>query len=736
MPIIYYFSSIAVTVISVIYFIVVYTQSPSKEQKALQLATVCIFIFCLFDCIVAVSKNPEICEVSLYLSFIGAANIGLCYFIFLGFITHVYLPTVFKALYAFGNVVFTLFAITNSSHHLMYKEVGFEILEKGASIRHLEYGPVFWLYLGWYCLSLIIPAVVVWQCAKKKPLVFKCMRASIIAFFISEGLAFGTFIVCDLFNTDYDFSAISCCIGSCVFLIIIYKFRTYPMQQTSEEAVLNNLEDLLIAVDNKGGMVYVNSFTKRLIDHDNVFSYGMDYHHIYDDLDKIMETKQDEVLFFKGRYYVCDILDIVDGSNVMGKIHWMKDLTKENAYLEECKNLKEQAECANDAKSRFLAHMSHEIRTPINAILGMNELISREATEGYIKEYSDTINRSGKTLLALINDILDFSKIEEGKMDIVPGDYDLALAVKDLATAAKTRAATKSLPVNVEVDENLPKILNGDEVRVKQVITNILTNAVKYTSEGKVDFRVTFEKTGGNEINLIAEVSDTGIGIKEEDIPRLYERFERLDNNGNYKTEGAGLGMCITKNLLELMNGRMEVKSVYGQGSTFKISIPQKCVGNEVIGEYVEENVKEVVVEKKRNFFVAPGAEVLIVDDNTVNRIVAMSLLKGSKIGFSQADSGLTCLKKTREKKFDLILLDYRMPELNGAETLNRMRADDANQCKDTPVIVMTADAGQEAKDYFNSCGFDDYLVKPMDPEEYENMVYKYLPKEKVVLIS
>lgn len=735
MPTIYYVTSIIVAGLALWSYIIVYSQTPSKEQKTLQLVSVCNLLFCIFDAVAATGTSSDVCEFALYLSFIGASNIGMCYMMLLGMITHVELPRKFNIFCVYVNFFFSAMAITNRLHHLMYRSVSYEILEHGSPLRHLEFGPLFWIYLAWYCGCMIIPFFMVYNCAKKKPFVFRDMKVSIVVFFVTGGLAFGTFVLCDALNTRYDFSAISSCTGVLILLLTIYKYRIYPLREDSENAVLNNLEDILIAVDNNSGLIYANQKARELVDVSSAFAYGIKIRGIYADLDKILDYNRDETILYKGRYYTNEVIDIVNNNYILGKIHWLKDITKEQNYIHDSEVLKEKADIANRAKGHFLAHMSHEIRTPINAILGMNEIISRETDDANIRDYSDTISRNGKTLLAIINDILDFSKIEEGKLKITPAEYDLALAIKDLTNMARTRAVGKSLIISTNINENLPRNLFGDEVRVKQVISNILTNAVKYTIRGTVDFNVDFEKTGDNRITLIVEVKDTGVGIRQEDLPKLFERFERLDNNDNRKTEGTGLGMGITKSLLDLMDGHIEVESEYGRGSCFKVFIPQETVSDEIIGTYHEEDIKDTNT-KTGCTFTAPEAEILVVDDNTINRLVAVSLLKRTNVKTDQADSGIACLEMVRKKHYDLILLDFRMPGMNGSDTLVKIREDKNSKCYTTPVIAMTADADEESRTFFFECGFNGYLTKPIDAEAYEQMVHDYLPPEKVMEIK
>ncbi len=736
----YYYASVITAILSFVYYVIVHFQSPSKEQKVLQLIATCNMVFSICNATIVLADDSAVCEAALYISFIGASNIGLCFLCLLGFISHIELPTWFKMSCLAVNTLFTALALTNGSHHLMYKQVSYEIPVDGPPVRHLEFGELFWVYLWWVAGSLFVSILVIAYCAIKKPKVFKGMRTSIITFGIAGTMALGTFFLCDFLKTKYDFSAVGCCIGAILMLVIIIFFRTYPMQQNSEEAMLNSMDDILLATDNQNRFVYANAKAVSLLDPNRSFTYGMDVYGVDDNLDRFMNIQKEEEVCYDGRYYVCEILEFYRKGHAEGFIHWLRDITKEHEFILESKRLQDAAEVANKAKGEFLAHMSHEIRTPINAILGMNEMISRESSDAAILDYSETIKRNGDTLLALINDILDFSKIEAGKLDINISTYEVPIMLRDLLLTARKRAEGKPIEVKARVDAEVPRQLMGDEVRVRQIVTNLLTNAVKYTEKGQIELAVSYKLVNNSFGELSFKVSDTGIGIKQEDIGRLFERFERLENNGNYFTEGTGLGMSITQGLLRQMNGRIDVESVYGEGSVFTAVVPQLYVDDETIGVFSETVPKEEEAEKKPRkkrtcFFRAENTNVLVVDDNSVNRTVAISLLKTSGISFDQAESGEQCLNMVKTKHYDIILMDYRMPVMNGTEALNLLRENKDHMCVGTPVIVMTADAGKESKDFFSEAGFDDYLVKPMDPNAYEKLIYDYIPENKKQLV-
>ena len=395
------------------------------------------------------------------------------------------------------------------------------------------------------------------------------------------------------------------------------------------------------------------------------------------------------------------------------------------------------AEAANKAKSNFLSNMSHEIRTPINAILGMNEMILREENNPAILEYAENIRTAGNTLLGIVNDILDFSKIEAGKMEIIPVEYALSSLLNDLVNMIQARADKKGLAFHINAAKNLPSELYGDEIRIKQIVTNILTNAVKYTEEGSVTLTVNFTKIDDNRIKLFFGVKDTGIGIKPEDIKKLYSAFERIEEKRNRSIEGTGLGMNITRRLLNMMGSDLNVQSVYGEGSEFSFELEQPVINWHELGDF-EESLRNALSQRKKyqEKFTAPNAKILVVDDTVMNLAVVKGLLKQTKIQIDTADSGYECLGLVTKNKYDIIFLDHRMPGIDGIETLQRMKNLPNNLNQETPVISLTANAISGARQQYIEAGFQDYLTKPIDSEKLEAMIIEYLPPEKLQTVD
>ena len=397
-------------------------------------------------------------------------------------------------------------------------------------------------------------------------------------------------------------------------------------------------------------------------------------------------------------------------------------------YSKQLLSAKEAADQGSKAKSNFLANMSHEIRTPMNAIVGMDEMILRETGEEKTRKYANNIKTASRTLLSIINDILDLSKIESGKMELVPIEYDFASVLNDIVNMTMKKAQDKGLTYELNVDEDIPSAFFGDEIRIRQIILNLTNNAIKYTEKGSVSLRFSFDRTCKV---LHFSVTDTGMGIRPEDMDKLFSSFQRLDETKNRNIEGTGLGLNISKQLAELMGGDIVVESEYGKGSVFTATVVQKVINPEPIGDYAALLEKaQIAKEEFIPVLVAPEAKVLIVDDNEMNLEVITDLMKETKIKVTAVLSGRECVEILRTHRYDIILLDQMMPGLSGIQTLRIIK--DEHLADGTPVIALTADAIVGARDTYIDEGFTDYLSKPVMYPELEEILAKYLRSELI----
>ncbi|MBE5880756.1 MAG: response regulator [Lachnospiraceae bacterium] len=396
---------------------------------------------------------------------------------------------------------------------------------------------------------------------------------------------------------------------------------------------------------------------------------------------------------------------------------------------EELELAKNEAESANRAKSQFLARMSHEIRTPINAVIGMNEMILRESREEEIRKYAMDVKDSSVVLLNLINEILDSSKIESGKMELVLGKYDIGSLLNDIYNMTSIKAKEKDLVLEFDIDASIPSEYLGDDKRIRQILLNLLSNAVKYTEKGKVTLGVRC-RVEGNEAILCYSVKDTGIGIKQEDIGKLYDAFERFDVARNRHVEGSGLGMNITQQLLKLMGSELQIESEYEKGTVFSFELVQTIMNQEPLGDFRGRLAKAHCEGAERNHFTAPEAKVLVVDDNKINLKVFSALLKDTQMKITEVLSGKECLEVLKEQSFDLIFLDHMMPEMDGIEVFHIMKKE--KMCDGVPVIMLTANAIVGDRERYLSEGFDDFLTKPIMPEKLDRIILRHLPKDMI----
>jgi len=434
------------------------------------------------------------------------------------------------------------------------------------------------------------------------------------------------------------------------------------------------------------------------------------------------------------------LIDSLASVLMVGIFVYLMVLFQNMLYIIENRKAKEESkkvEELNLTRNNFFFNMSHEIRTPINTILGLNEMILREDISDEVAEDSRNIQSAGNLLLHLINDILDMSKLESGKMTLVPGVYQPGEMLSEIVGLLWVRAKEKGLDFHVDVSPDIPANLEGDEVRIKQILINVINNSIKYTREGSVTLSIEKGETNGSMTNIIYSVSDTGIGIKKENIPYLFTAFRRVDEERNKYIEGTGLGLSIVKQLIDLMGGRITVNSVYTRGSTFIIEIPQRMVDDKAIGEINLETRQEKVQRTVyRHKFEAPSAKILIVDDNATNLLVAEKLLRDTKVQIDRAGNGKEALNKTLSQEYQVIFMDHLMPEMDGITCTKKIKSQAGGLSREARIVALTANAGGENRKLYEREGFDGYLTKPVSGEALEKELYRLLPKNMVTVLD
>lgn len=615
-----------------------------------------------------------------------------------------------------------IMVVTNEYHHLHYKDASLELREHIAVFRmvpgpHYTTHTVITLLSMGVCIGVIIYAGI--RDIKRKENYKKYLFLGLAA--LIPLLTWILRLVGGL--GDYDLIPFGLFCSNACFILILYFFRIFDVAEHAKNEVLETMEEGVLVCDEEGRVVYQN---RRIQD---IFNKKK-LRNVYDVLGELVATEEGEFQIGE-RYYAVTESEVYEGDKVTGKTWCFIDMTQTKERERQLKELNQMAMEANSAKSNFLANMSHEIRTPINTILGMDELILREAQNLNVVEYARNIKNEGKTLLSLINDLLDFSKIESGKMELTEVDYETQALIHDVVAMFSIKTEEKGLNFEVDVATDVPAVLHGDELRLKQILNNLLSNAVKYTDRGSVKLSLEWNLRDEKTAELDIRVKDSGIGIRKENLDEIFDKFKRFDAEHNSRIEGTGLGMSITAQLLQLMGGEIFVESEYGIGSVFRVTLPQTIVDATPIGSsaYVKQETEK---EEFRVTFTAPKAKVLVVDDNVMNRVVVKGLLKHTLLQIDEAGSGAECLEMTKSTYYDIILLDHMMPGMDGVETLQRLRSQ-GGVCDNVPVLVLTANAVMGVKEFYMSKGFDDYMSKPISGTKLEKMLLKYLPEDLVL---
>ena len=814
--------SFSVTIASMWLVIYTFLLAPSKEQKYSLLLAVCNLIICTGNLISVGSSKVDAAEVGLHIMFFGGPYVPLCFLLICASICHHKIhDSVIMGLLIL-NLVFNSVMFSDSTFHFMYKRIKFYKVDL-ANMYEIEYNFMYYFYIVYISCYFAAMIYVVLNTKKKNPILYKNLKPTLHNFLMTGFVAFLPFIVTIAFRIDQDLSCYGSTLALGFFIYTMRRDRIYEMRQDSSELVINDLDDILLVHDREYHYEYANRQAIETFEVLKYYPYNMPLIGLDERIDRILALHENEPYTIGKEEYLFRRIPVKNNKKLQGYICWLHNQTGEHEYMRQILELKEEAELANKAKSTFLAHVSHEIRTPINAVIGMNELISRESTEPDIITYAGQSIRAGKTLLALINDILDFSKIEAGKMELVTAEYEPSQMIGDITIMTQFRAEEKGLDFIVNIDENLPDTLIGDETRVKQIITNIVTNGVKYTEKGSVTLTVEYlppvSAASGNgssddtaSVNssgiLKVTVADTGIGIKQEDMSKLFASFERIENKTTHKTEGTGLGMSIASSLLKIMGGHMDIESEVGKGSTFTIFIPQpkgrrtirrndekeslagtgrlantgRSSGKEApageqssapvlsdtadlpadindpsidtasfsdpsdntassYGTDVSSGNSDVPAGNVLNAdldikpgvrYTAPDARIIIVDDTRTNLFVASSLLKRTKIQIDTASSGSDFIEKARRNKYDAMLVDYKMPGMNGIEAIEKLLSADTPN-KDSVTVILTAETDPEAYEMFSDKGIKYSLTKPLDPAYYEAYIAAILPKDKVI---
>ncbi len=693
----------------------------SKLQNILiivEIATLVNFFGYLLEML---SRNQEMALQAVKFSYLGKPFIGLGMFFFIFYFYEIKFPRLIKYLLVLFHTSIIFFVFTCEQHTLFYKNIRY--VQTGVFPHlQLEHGIIYFIHAGLLAVYMVICFIA--GSRRYRSLAGAQERNSIhylniILIISAVGFSLNGFEI----SNGYDFTLPAELISTILLFISMVRYNMMDVLYIAKDTMLDEYADGIAVIGHKR-LVYANNQILNIfptIRENDIEAAEM--------LEKLYQQNQP---YEKDEHkYKISRKPIEKKGKAIGQAYVVSDITSNYNYTIQLEEQKAIAEKANRVKTDFLARVSHEIRTPINAINGMIEMILRESKENQTKKYAMDAKASSNTLLSLINDILDSSKLETGRMEIVLEEYDVSELLNDILITYGKRTREKGLTFQARVDSTIPSGLYGDDIHIRQILVHIFDTAIRNTKKGGLQFDIT-GSVYGDSVTLHCSVSDTSEGIKEEDIPNLFDSMKAVEEIVASKEDGMGLGITLANDLLKMMESGLSVSSVYGSGTTYSFDLKQQIILFEPVGN-LEERSKNMYEEYAyESMFSAPSAKILVVDDNAINRNVFRYLLKETKVQVTDVESGFQCLDIIAKEHFDMIFLDHMMPEMDGIETLHRMKKMGNNLCKDVPVIVLTANAVVGAKEQYLRQGFDGYLSKPIVPDKLEGIIMESLPIEKL----
>ncbi len=700
----------------------------AKEQKLL------IIIMC--SCLVQnvgymlelTATTLEAAMTAITVENVGSAFVTLCYCWFIYIYCYMSPPKIF--LRFLGTISFlALPSVFFNWYGLFYREVQWVADADGFHHVSITYGPLYMVFMFsrviipyTLCIYTLIRAIRERSDKQVNRQYWTILWISTLPVIMLAAY------VCKLVEV-FDLTPVTLTISMAMVVIVVWSRRNYDFRHMAAEKVLESMGDGVIALDDHDRLVNYNRAATSIFTSLSSHKLGESVRVLEDFREEIFDEDTPQSFTINGRDYESHTKSIMDeNGKKQGCVILMLDMTDTKAYIEEIKRVRRQAEKASIAKSEFLANMSHEIRTPMNAIIGLNDIIMEECKDDGIYEHARDVQSAAKNLLAIINDILDLSKVEAGKMELVYTEYYIKTVIDEIMGMMDMAASQRGLILKYECDERIPCRYSGDEVRIKQILINILSNAIKFTKEGYVRVHITGEPGESGEELLTFRVEDTGCGIRKEDLEKIFEDFRQVDSKRNRSVEGTGLGLAIVKHLVELMEGVIRVESTYGEGTVVTMTIPQKIVDARPVSEMPENPQAEREIA---DAFTAPDIKVLIVDDNAVNRKVARGFLNPYGFELSEAESGPEAIELVRGMRYDIIFMDHMMPGMDGIEAAQIIRSDCGENGTGPAMIALTANAMEGMREHFLKCGFQDFIAKPLDRKELHQLLLRWIPEER-----